>query len=108
MSQCHNKHREYRNVGNNDSLLDFAGGNTNVALKSVTGPKNNVIDDLGEIFSTDNASSTAETLKPFNLMSNGKPKDISFKYYIQHLRTGGQALEKKCRRWLIKIGAEHC
>ncbi|CAH2980734.1 unnamed protein product [Chilo suppressalis] len=58
---------------NNHSLLDFAGANvrTGDGDNPKNDAKNNVIDELGDIFSTgSSASNIAEPLKPVNLMQN--------------------------------------
>ncbi|KAM3965178.1 ADP-ribosylation factor-binding protein Gga isoform 2-T2 [Aphomia sociella] len=59
---------------NNQSLLDFAGAsvyNTDGDIPKNEVAKNNVIDELGDLFSTESASrNVAEPLKPINLMSS--------------------------------------
>ncbi|KAJ2949231.1 hypothetical protein O0L34_g6182 [Tuta absoluta] len=65
-------------VSNNDSLLDFAGaaprgaaprGGGDVPKKQIV-KKNSVIDELGDIFSTDGGPSIAEPLKPVSLIAS--------------------------------------
>ncbi|XP_038220773.1 ADP-ribosylation factor-binding protein GGA3 [Zerene cesonia] len=51
---------------NNDSLLDFAGGTT-VRENEL---ENKVIDELGDIFSSENSGASVQPLKPVNLMDN--------------------------------------
>ncbi|CAH2096017.1 unnamed protein product [Euphydryas editha] len=58
---------------NGDSLLDFAGANTNrcEGEKPKNKGNNAVIDELGDIFSNESSTSNiAEPLKPVNLMSS--------------------------------------
>ncbi|CAG9786860.1 unnamed protein product [Diatraea saccharalis] len=59
-------------VNNNDSLLDFAGANfRNDGDNSKSDDKKNVIDDLGDIFSSGSSGSNiTEPLKPVNLMKS--------------------------------------
>ncbi|KAI5633668.1 VHS domain-containing protein [Phthorimaea operculella] len=61
-------------ASNNDSLLDFAGatpagGDGDVPKKQIV-KKNSVIDELGDIFSTDGGPSIAEPLKPVSLIAS--------------------------------------
>lgn len=61
-------------ASNTESLLDFAGANITSGdgtAKNISSPKNKVIDELGDIFSSEAApNSIAEPLKPVNLMPN--------------------------------------
>ncbi|XP_045447932.1 ADP-ribosylation factor-binding protein GGA3 [Melitaea cinxia] len=60
-------------TANGDSLLDFAGANTSRCEGDKPKNKGNnaVIDELGDIFSSESSTSTiAEPMKPVNLMSS--------------------------------------
>lgn len=70
---------------NGDSLLDFAGANTSRCEgdKPKTKGNNAVIDELGDIFSSESSTSNiAEPMKPVNLMSSGKNIRKKKKQYI--------------------------
>ncbi|CAB3227145.1 unnamed protein product [Arctia plantaginis] len=68
------KPKEHTQGTNSESLLDFAGANVSsgggdVSNNSMYSTKNNAIDELGDIFSTETASSNiAEPLKPVSLI----------------------------------------
>lgn len=72
---------------NNESLLDFAGasarkGDGDNPKNETKVTKNNVIDELGDIFSTESGtSSIAEPLKPVNLMPSGELLIIKTQIY---------------------------
>ncbi|CAK1551229.1 unnamed protein product [Leptosia nina] len=63
-------------VTHNDVLLDFAGG---CSTKDNEKQDNRVIDELGDIFSSEAASNSVEVLKPVNLMQNDDPSLIGDK-----------------------------
>lgn len=74
---------------NNETLLDFAGANVRRPDGDAPkpAPKNNVIDELGDIFATESgAGNIAEPLKPVNLMPGGNTP------FICHLQNNKKKL----------------